>query len=251
MAPSMCRLEPHHRPPPGTRKFGWTLWSALAIAVLALSACSMTRGKDIAYGVKDFGEPDAPSDSALGADYRIAPLDKLSINVFQVEDLSGEYEVDLTGDIAMPLLGSVRAIDLTPEQLQTYLEKRLAATYLKHPRVAVGIVEAAGSKVTVEGAVRGPGVFPLYGRTTLVQAIAMARGLDETANAKRVAIFRRIDGQRMAAAFDLTTIRSGKEDDPLVYRGDIIVVDGSKARKNFLDVVRSMPILSVFAPIAY
>ncbi len=231
---------------------GWTARFVLSgLMALCLSACASSRGGDIPYGVRDFGKPDAPSDTALGADYRIAPLDKLAINVFQVADLSGEYQVDLTGHISLPLLGSVRAIDQTPETLQALLEARLAATYLKHPAVTVGVIEAGGSKVTVEGAVREPGVFPLYGKTTLIQAIAMARGPNDTANVKRVAIFRQIDGQRMAAAFDLTTIRSGKEEDPLVYRGDIVIVDGSKAKENFFNIVRSMPILSVFAPVAY
>ncbi|MEZ5737891.1 MAG: polysaccharide biosynthesis/export family protein [Novosphingobium sp.] len=223
----------------------------LCLAALTLSACAATRGGSLPYGVQEFGQPDAPSDTALEADYRIAPLDKLAINIFQVDDLSGEYQVDLTGHIAMPLLGNVPAVDQTPAALQQQLQRRLTATYLKNPSVTVGVVEAGGSKVTVEGAVRYPGVFPLYGRTTLIQAIAMARGLNETANAKRVAIFRQIDGQRMGAAFDLTTIRAGEEADPPVYRGDIVVVDGSKAKQSFLDVVRSMPILSVFAPVAY
>ena len=77
----------------------------------------------------------------------------------------------------------------------------------------------------------------------------MARGLHELANPRRVAIFRQIDGQRMAAAFDLTTIRAGEDADPEVYRGDIIVVDGNSGRQAWLDVLRSLPVLSVFSPI--
>ena len=226
-------------------------FAAPAMVLLVLAACTTSRGGNISYGVQDFGRPDAPSDSALGADYRIAPLDTLKVDVFQVEDLSGEYQVDLTGHIALPLIGNVEAIDKTPAELQELLREKLAAAYLKNPDVTVGVAEAGGSMLTVEGAVRDPGVFPVHGKTTLIQAVAMAKGLNETGNPKRVAIFRQIDGTRMAAAFDLTTIRSGEERDPLVYRGDIIVVDGSKARRNFLDIVRSMPILAVFAPVAY
>lgn len=228
------------------------LRSAASVAVLlVLAACSASRGGMLPYGVQDFGRPDAPSDSALGADYRIAPLDTLKVDVFQVKDLSGEYQVDLTGNIALPLIGNISAIDRTPAELQELIRDRLASSYLRNPDVTVGIIEAGGSMLTVEGAVRDPGVFPVHGKTTLIQAIAMAKGLNETGNDKRVAIFRQIDGTRMGAAFDLTTIRSGEEQDPLVYRGDIIVVDGSKARRNFLDIVRSMPILAVFAPVAY
>ena len=58
----------------------------------------------------------------------------------------------------------------------------------------------------------------------------MARGTDENANPRRVAIFRTIEGQRMAAAFDLVSIRRGQMEDPRIYSGDIVVVDGSKIK---------------------
>lgn len=224
----------------------------LGLVCFGLSACvGGSRGGTIPYNVQDFREPDAPSKTALISNYRIGPLDKLTINVFRVEDLSGEYQVGLLGNVAMPLIGNVRAVDLTPSELQAELEGKLAQTYLKSPKVAVAILEATGSMLTVEGAVRNPGVFPAYGNTTLIQAIALAKGLDDTANPKRVAIFRQVDGQRMAAAFDLATIRGGIDPDPPVYRGDIIVVEGSNTRKSFLDIVRAVPIFGVFAPMTY
>lgn len=218
---------------------------------LALSACTASRGGNIPYSVQNFGAPDAPSATTLDEDYRIAPLDTLSVNVFQVADLSGQYKVDLVGNIAMPLVGNVRVVDMTTVQLQDYLAQELGKSYLTNPRVAVGVIESAGSKVTVEGAVKNPGVYPVYGKLTLLQAIALASGPDEFANPKRVAIFRQIEGRRMGAAFDLTTIRGGEDPDPAIYRGDIIVVDGSRAKRNFQDFVRSMPIFNVFTPIAY
>ncbi len=76
----------------------------------------------------------------------------------------------------------------------------------------------------------------------------MARGTDEFANPRRVAIFRRIDGQRMAAAFDLTSIRRGEMPDPDVYPGDIIYVDGSQARRALRDIFGALPILALFRP---
>lgn len=218
---------------------------------VSLSACTSSRGGTIPYGVADFGQPDAPSAAILETDYRIAPLDKLAVNVFQVKELSGEYQVDLTGHIAMPLIGSVRAVDQTTGELQGLLTQKLSAKYLKDPDVTVGISEAGGSKITVEGEVRKSGLLTVYGKTSLLQAIALAGGLQDTANEKRIAIFRQIDGQRMAAAFDLTTIRGGLEPDPEVFRGDIIVVDGSKAKKAMRDVVGALPIAGLFRPLGY
>jgi polysaccharide export outer membrane protein len=225
----------------------------LAVPALALAivACSSSRGGSISYDVADFGAPDPLSATVLDESYQIAPLDTLRINVFQVDDLSGEYDVDLTGHIAMPLIGNVRAVDLTTDQLQATLEEQLGVAYLRDPDVTVGIAKSAGSNITVEGSVTNPGVFPVSQRITLLQAIAMARGTDPSANERRVAIFRQIDGQRMAAAFDLVDIRRGEEPDPVIYRGDIIIVDGSNTRRAFQDVLRSMPLLSVFTPFAY
>lgn len=224
--------------------------AGLAIAaLLTLAACTTTRGGSIPYDVANFGPPDTRISETLGEDYRIAPLDTLAIKVFQVPDLSGEYEVDLTGNIAMPLIGNVKAVNQTTSEFQDNLKQKLSVSYLKNPDVTVGIAKATGSNITVDGSVNSPGVFPVAGKISLVQAIAMARGLDDTANQHRVAIFRQIDGKRMAAAFDLGSIRKGEEQDPPIYRGDIIIVDGSSAKKAYKDVLRSIPLLAIFGPL--
>ncbi|WP_160484573.1 polysaccharide biosynthesis/export family protein [Aurantiacibacter rhizosphaerae] len=182
-------------------------------------------------------------------DYRVAPLDKLTINVFQVEQLSGNYQVDLTGNIAMPLVGNISVVDMTTDELREHLSTVLSQTYLRDPDVTVGILEATGSSITLEGSIAKPGVYPTFGNVSLLQAVAMGGGLDENANARTVVVFRQIDGQRMAAGFDLTSIRRGEEADPAIYRGDIIVVDGSRTRENWKTIIQSVPILSLFRPI--
>lgn len=236
---------------PAAQRVPGLVLAGLAVILLGLAGCTSSRGGSIPYGVQDFGQPDAPSLTAIEADYRIAPLDKLSIDVFQVKEFTGTYQVDLVGNIALPLIGNVRAVDLTASQLEEQLKAKLSERYLQNPSVAVGIMEAGGSRITLEGSVKQPGLYPVYGRTTLLQAIAMGKGLEDLANPKRVAIFRQIEGRRMAAAFDLTTIRRGEEPDPQIYRGDIIVVDGSKSRQAWMDTIRSIPLLSIFSPVPF
>lgn len=220
----------------------------LTAAIIALAACTGSRSNYVAYDRTDFGSPDAPSAERLATEYRIAPLDKLTINVFQVDQLSGEYQVDLTGNIAMPLVGNVSAADKTTEELQEHLVAVLSETYLRNPDVTVGITEATGSSVTIEGSVNNPGVYPTFGSMTLLQAMALGGGLDEFANPRTVVVFRQIDGQRMAAGFDLTNIRRGEDPDPEIYRGDIIVVDGSQTRRAWRDIIQTVPIFSIFRP---
>ncbi|HEY0445579.1 MAG TPA: polysaccharide biosynthesis/export family protein [Allosphingosinicella sp.] len=216
--------------------------------MLMLAACAGTRGGPVPYNVENFGVPDAPSRLVLSENYRIAPLDTLKIDVFQVDDLSGEYSVDLVGNIAMPLIGNVKAVDLTTPELQKLLATRLGEKYLQNPDVSVGVKSSTRNNITIDGSVRQPGMFPITGPVTLIQAIAMARGTDDNANPRRVAIFRQIQGQRMAAAFDLTSIRRGENEDPQVYAGDIIVVDGSRVRAIQREILTALPVLSVFRP---
>ncbi len=223
--------------------------NSLAVAaLLVLAGCASSRSEEVAYSPEGFGLPDAPAVEVIASDYRIAPLDKLSINVFQVAQLSGEYQVDLTGRIAMPLVGSVDAVNLTTDELTARLKQRLSTNYLKNPDVTVGLVAATGSNITIEGAVRRPGLYPNFGKMTLVQAVAVGGGLDTTANPKRVFVFRQIDGQRMLAGFDLTTIRKGQEPDPEIYRGDIIVVEGSKTKETWQQVFQGVQTFGLFRP---
>ena len=223
--------------------------AALVAGFAMLSACAGSRGGPIPYEPTNFGTPDAPAPLALEEDYKIAPLDTLKITVFQVADLSGEYEVDLTGRVALPLIGSVKAIDQTTSQLDERITALLAEKYLQHPDVTVGVKESSTRVVTVDGSVRAPGVFPVRGQMTLMQVVAMARGTDDSANPHRVAIFRQIQGQRMAAAFDLVSIRRGQMEDPRIYSGDIVVVDGSKIRALQREILSTIPLLTVFNPL--
>ena len=234
---------------PRRRKLAAAPVAALIGAAL-LAGCAAKRGGDIPYHptTEAFGAPDSPALAALEENYRIAPLDKLKVNVFQVADLSGDYEVDLAGNISMPLIGNVRAVDLTTQQLDQKITAQLAERYLKSPDVSIGVSASSTRVVTVDGSVRQPGVFPVNGPITLMQVIARASGTDENANPRRVAVFRQISGQRMAAAFDLTDIRRGKLEDPRIYSGDIVVVDGSKVKSIQREVMQTLPLLGLFRP---
>ncbi len=219
----------------------------VAFGSLGLSACADRRGGPIPYNVS-FGTPDSTTAAPLEGGYTIAPMDTLTIRVFGMPDLTGDYQVDLRGNLAMPLIGEVSAIDKTPAELDSLLTQKYGEKYLQNPDISVGIKEAKGHSVTVDGSVNKPGSFPVLGPMTLMQAVAAAQGLDEFANARRVAIFRTIAGKRQAAAFDLVSIRRGEMEDPQVYSGDIVVVDGSgikQAQKKFFNAI---PLLNIFRP---
>ena len=219
-----------------------------SVAIVLLGGCADTRGGAIPYD-KPLAAPDAPHFATLESDYKIAPMDKLGIKVFKMEDLSGDYDVDLAGNISMPLIGEVKAANLTTDQLHEELAQKLGAKYLEHPDVSVAIKSSTAHVVTVDGAVREGGSFPVAGPISLIQAVAMAKGTDEEANPRRVAVFRTIGGQRQAAAFDLTSIRRGESPDPPIYPGDIIVVDGGSVKSKTKQILQAIPLLAIFGPL--
>jgi polysaccharide export outer membrane protein len=181
------------------------------------------------------------------ADYRIGPLDKLNIVVFQVKDLSVEnLQVDASGRILLPLIGAVQAKDKTTADLSAEIAGRLGERYLQSPQVSVTVAEAASQKVTVEGAVNDAGVFELKGRTGLLEAVARAKGVSKAANSHRVAIVRNVDGSPRAATFDLTAISAGKARDPEVIANDVIIVDTSRSKSFWHGVVEVIPAFYLF-----
>lgn len=219
----------------------------LGAAMAALSACADTRGGSIPYNVSNFGTPDSPAAAMIDPTYKIAPMDTLTVRVFGMPDLTGDYQVDLLGNISMPLIGDVPAANLTPAQLDDILTQKYGVKYLQNPDISVGVKSAAGHMLTVDGAVRKGGAFPVMGPMTLMQAVALAGGADdETANMHRVAVFRTIDGRREAAAFDLLSIQHGEMKDPAVYAGDIVIVDGSNIKAAQKKILQAFPLLSVF-----
>lgn len=220
----------------------------LVMAGSLLTGCADSPGGPIPYNVSNFGMPDSPELVPLEEGYKIAPLDTLTVKVFKMPDLTGDYEVDLAGNISMPLVGELRAYDLTTAEIDESLTRKLGEKYLEKPDVSVGIKSSTRRNVTVDGAVSRAGSYPVNGPITLMQAVAAAGGAREDANLRRVAVFRTIGGQRQAAAFDLQEIRRGAAKDPPVYAGDIVIIDGSAIKAAQKQVFQTFPLLSIFSP---
>jgi polysaccharide export outer membrane protein len=113
----------------------------------------------------------------IGPNYLIGPEDLLSIDVFDVPELSKlKVEVGNDGNISVPLLGSVKAAGLTQHQLRDELAEQWGKKYLQDPQVTVTIDEFKSRPVSVVGAVAKPGEYYLTGRRNLVEVLAMAGG---------------------------------------------------------------------------
>lgn len=227
---------------------GKSLWlGLLLLAALLLAGCTEGRGGAVAYDVA-LPTPTVQAQPVAATDAPIGALDTVQINVFQVESLSGEFKVDQAGAIDYPLLGTVPAQGRTAETLGQQIAAKLSEKYLQSPSVSVSVKERAEQTITVDGSVKQPGMFKVKGPTTLMQAVAMASGTTDDANPSRVIVFRTINGERLAGAFDLKAIRRAEAEDPVIYGNDIVVVDGSRARALFKDLMGTIPLLGILRP---
>jgi polysaccharide export outer membrane protein len=185
------------------------------------------------------------------ADYRIGSLDKLNVTVFQEPELSAkEIQVDASGNIALPLVGSVAAGGKTASDLSRELQQLFDARYLRNSQVTVTVASSVSQKVSVQGEVSQPGVYQLNGPTTLLDVISMAKGETELAKLREVVVFRSVEGQRMGAVFDVASIRRGGAADPVIQGNDLVVVGYSSAKRFWRNVVSAAPLFNVFRPVA-
>lgn len=191
-----------------------------------------------------------PARTNLTADARLAligPLDTISVDVFGVPELSRQMQVDASGGIAMPLVGTIDAGGRTAAELASDIENALTGRYVRDPDVTVNINSSVSQVVTVEGQVVEPGLYPVTNQMTLLRTIASARGLTEFAKEEEVVILRQVNDQKFAGLYDINSIRRGAYDDPPIYANDIVIVGNSPQRRMFRDIVATAPL--VVAPL--
>lgn len=226
-----------------------TFLTAIAALVLAAGAAYPVPAAEAAPAAPAAPVADAATASTDTNQYRIGVEDILDLSVFQVPELSRSVVVDTNGEFMLPLLGRIHAEGMTADQLGETLRQKLDGRYLKDPLITVVVKTAAKNRVTVDGAVVKPGVYPLAGPTSLEQAIALANGPDTgRANIHRIAVFRMVDGQRKGQMYDLTKIRKGQAPDPEVRPDDIVVVDQSGTKTFFTNFGSTLPVLALLRP---
>lgn len=214
--------------------------------MFALSACTHNElvGRPGLTIVQNSDLP-APTRADLTAGqqpYLIGPFDKLSIDVYGVEELTKKVvQVDAGGSMAFPLVGVIPAAGKTPEQISSDIAARLRR-YIRDPQVTVN-ADTVNRFVTVEGNVSEPGQFPVIGKMTLMRAIARAKGEDNYADEHFVVVHRQVSGRSMAALYDLRAIRQGIYPDPAIYADDVVSVGDSASKRTFALLVQGAGIL--------
>lgn len=170
----------------------------------------------------------APPAAAAGGDYRIAPKDQLTIEVYGEKGLGGAVRVSETGTITLPFLGELPAAGLSPRELEEKIEAGLKGRYLLNPRVTVSVSEFRGRQIAVMGAVNQPGAYPLKTNyTTVLGAISEAKGVKDGAD--RIAYVLRArprDGEPQPVTVDLDALlrSASSSHNVVVEAGDSVYV---------------------------
>ncbi len=150
--------------------------------VHSIPASLAAAGSDDATRGPSINSPRLDNPGALGAtaDYIITPDDELELSVLDVPDLSKTYRVSPSGDILISILREpIHAAGLTLRQLSDEIAKQLqAAGMVNDPRVTVQVQQSRLHSIAIVGAVKHPQIYPLFGRTTVLDALSQAEGLD-------------------------------------------------------------------------
>ncbi len=217
------------------RKFGALLMLGL---VFGVAQGAFAQGRDFSDGLTDAAKEaraynqstsewadrqantEAEAARALAAGKRsvvapgqVGPGDKIKLTVFGEEDLSGEFEIDNTGSLAIPLVGEINVRGLTPREVERKVAHVLDSGYLKNPRVNIEVLNFR--PFFILGEVNKPGSYPYANEMTVINAVALGGGYTTRAKTGQIIV-------RRAATPD-------KEEwigeDALVYPGDVLRVD--------------------------
>jgi polysaccharide export outer membrane protein len=158
-------------------------------------------------------------------DTTLGPGDLFEVRVYGEDDLSSNYRVAQDGTIDFPYVGRLRVASLEPTAVADLISRQLReGQVLVRPQVSVLVTEYVSKRISVSGAVRNPGNFPVSPGLTALQAVQLAGGTTELADRNSAIITRRVSGELRRYVIPLDSITVGVNDDVRVQAGDIIYV---------------------------
>ncbi|MFI5113883.1 MAG: polysaccharide biosynthesis/export family protein [Terriglobales bacterium] len=200
--------------------------------------------------------PTTPAPPLADSSVRLGDGDLIEIGVFGVPDLSTKVRISNSGDVYLPLIDYVHIADLTVDEAQGLIEKRLSdGGFVRGPHVTIFVDEAASQAITVIGEVNRPGPYPAIGERRLFDMISAAGGLTDKAGRKITIVHKGNLEQKVELSLptnlgedtqDNVEIRPG--DTIIVARAGIIYVVGDVARPSgFLIEDNTLSVLKALA----
>ena len=189
--------------------------AAILLAILGAATPASAQTAPLRAPVSDNVEPE----------YLVGAGDVLQVVVWKESDLSRDVTVRLDGRVTVPLLGDVDAAGRTPKRLSEEIAARLGK-FIEAPQVTVGVSTAASSRFYVLGQVERAGEFPFTGRTTVLQALAIAGGFKDFAKTENILVIRRVKGVQTFLPVNYKKIEEAKDlmQNVSIAAGDTILV---------------------------
>jgi polysaccharide export outer membrane protein len=199
-------------------------FTAISFLILlsTASAQDATRRRNLDAGPKP-AQTARPNAAERNADYRLAPGDKLRVDVYKDQQLSQSLQVRPDGKITLPLVGDVAAAGRTPTELRDAIAAALK-DYIADPVVTVIVLETAPQVVYLMGEVNKPGTIQVPGRLSIVQALAMAGGFTDFANKKDIRILRKASTGMQTLHFNYKDSVDDGSEPMMLLPGDTVIV---------------------------
>lgn len=181
----------------------------------------------LSCGITASAAEDPPAGELPG--YRVGISDELNFRFLYVPELNTVVTVRSDGRISLPMLGELTVDGLSLAELTERVESQMSA-HLRRPQVLVNVQGGTARRVFVGGEVGRPGMQPLLGPLSVVQAVMVAEGLRETAAPEQAIVLRRGPaGERTVLSVNIEAVMSGKDlaQDLPLQPYDVVIVPRS------------------------
>ena len=181
-------------------------------ALHILISAALLIGGAVGVFAQDNGSVDtvAPGEAPR---YQLGSGDQIKVTVYGEDDLSGEFELDGSGTISMPLIGAVTLGNQILTNAETLIVEKLADGYLINPRVSIEVLNYRPFYIL--GEVKEPGSYAYVSGMTVLNAVALASGFTYRASESKIEVTRKVDGEEVKMRIEVTAA---------VLPGDIIRV---------------------------
>lgn len=198
---------------------------------VALACLAILFSTPAAVAQTEPAQQDAPAMvySEQSPAYRFFPGDEVEVAIFSAPELSRSATIGPDGRLALPLIGAVRAADLTADELHDILVSAYAV-HLRMPELTVTPRTYASRQVFVGGEVARPGIYEMPANIDAFQAIALAGGFLPSAHRRDVLVLSRARGETTVMQVDLSmrAVRAGLQGVQPLQRYDVVYVPRSR-----------------------
>jgi len=209
------------------RRFVLRSLSVFLIGLCSLCVMAQTPATGEAPQAAPGNEASSPQSPRLLANSsaKLGIGDLIDVTVFGVPDLSTKTRVSSSGDIYLPLVDYVHVADLTTDEAQELIQKRLEdGGFVRGPHVSIFVDESASQAITLLGEVGHPGPYPAIGERRLFDLISAAGGLTEKAGRSITIEHHGDPSQKVEVQLSSTNLAEDTQDNVDLYPGDLVIV---------------------------